>query len=219
VNGEFFAKGERRGKSQTKDEAIYGVFLDGSDSDDDRRGKRQRTAADYSRPVAFRSTGQVMGGDQPPMEEGPQLPPDRQRAQSEEADEERPSFGGLGLGSKPAQGGGLGFTSAGTTAGGGAEAEDDEGSVLPGAFGARQVARRLQQHSKTMQSRDKGGHASVMCLSCNSLAIGLAFCRIAANAKQRRAEQQKKQAKEKQRQVTRSEDPTFAKFEQHTKGR
>jgi hypothetical protein len=165
VNGEFFARGERRGKSQTKDEAIYGVFLDGSDSDDDRRGKRQRTAADYSRPVAFRSTGQVVGGDQPPVEAGPQLPPERQRAQSEEADDvDRPSFGGLGLGSsRPGQGDGLGFTSGGSTAarGGKEEQEDDEGSVLPGAFGARYEGAPscrscmlvLQQHAPVLKGR------------------------------------------------------------------
>ena len=37
IGGEFFSSGRKHRRQQTADDRLYGVFADGSDSDNDRR--------------------------------------------------------------------------------------------------------------------------------------------------------------------------------------
>lgn len=73
INGEFFYTRKKDKRKQTRDDQIYGVFGDSSDSDGGRRkGRRRRKGgqgddddgASYDRPVSFVSKGHV-GGDPP----------------------------------------------------------------------------------------------------------------------------------------------------------
>eukprot|EP00887_Chlorella_sp_A99_P006127 scaffold22.g6127.t1 len=140
IGGEFFHKGKRQKRQQTKEDQIYGVF--GEDSGefspflllkrraelgagrvgargahDDYGGRRgglggRRQAADYSKPVAFVGGGVVQHG--PQDEEGPQ--------EGGRAGLGAPKGTGAGLGFAPAAGaggrGGLGAPSgAGAAAG------------------------------------------------------------------------------------------------------
>ena len=138
IGGEFFSSGRKHRRQQNEEDRLYGVFADGSDSDDDRKGKRRggsgRSEADYSFPVGFVSSGVV------------NKPEDQDTAPHGAYDVQgpppgaEPPHGNSGLGSGH---GGLGFRSAGTRQEGDAEreAEDDEGQdgVLSTALGARWV--------------------------------------------------------------------------------
>lgn len=84
INGEFFYTRKKDKKRQTRDDQIYGVFGDSSDSDGGRRkGRRKRKAGydddddggSFARPVNFISKGTV-GGD---PREGQQQPAPQQQ--------------------------------------------------------------------------------------------------------------------------------------------
>ena len=122
IDGEFVARGLKRGRQQSKEDAIYGVF--GEDSDDDQRaGKRgmERKESNFTRPVGFVSKGVDNG--------------------SKEDDEYNP------VEVRPA--GGLGFQPSFASASRmeQQEEDDDENEVLATALGSRikkQVAERRQ---------------------------------------------------------------------------
>lgn len=63
IDGEFVSRGLKRGRQQSKDDAIYGIFGDDSDDDDQRDGKSMgkrgmgRKKSDFTRPVGFVSKG------------------------------------------------------------------------------------------------------------------------------------------------------------------
>ena len=138
IGGEFFSSGRKHGRQQTEEDRLYGVFADGSDSDDDRRGKKRggggRIEADYSFPVGFVSSGLVNKAE------------DQDAAPHGAYDVQGPPRGAQegttsGLGSAPGHGG-LGFRSAGTRQDGDAtreeeEEEEGEDGVLSTALGAR----------------------------------------------------------------------------------
>ncbi|GMH41867.1 hypothetical protein BSKO_09777 [Bryopsis sp. KO-2023] len=59
IGGEFFYRSKRQ-KTQTEDDKLYGVFAGNDSSDDERRGRGPRKPlANYSKPVAFVSTGRM----------------------------------------------------------------------------------------------------------------------------------------------------------------
>ncbi|EPS61679.1 hypothetical protein M569_13115, partial [Genlisea aurea] len=63
IGGEYYGK-ERKKRSQTKDDVLYGVFASG-DSDSDYEGSKKRRKdlskrTDYTKPVSFVSTGSVL---------------------------------------------------------------------------------------------------------------------------------------------------------------
>lgn len=118
INGEFFYTKKRKRDAQTKEEKLYGVFAD-SDSDDDRKGKRNPRSkqVDYSMPVGFVSSGKTVTSENQP---------------DEGAAETR-----QGLGSRPGLGsssGGLGFHAAKQSD---MEVDEEVEAVLPSAFGKR----------------------------------------------------------------------------------
>ncbi|KIZ04951.1 Tuftelin-interacting protein 11, partial [Monoraphidium neglectum] len=143
IGGEFFHAGKRKKRQQTEDDRIYGVFA-GSSSDDDeggRRGKREKKAADYTKPVGFVSSGTFVqdpedgkkgakagaGAGAAPVEDGGEprraglgsggsavLPPKQGKAaRRHEGEGEELHHGGLGFGGGGGGGGGLGFGGAG----------------------------------------------------------------------------------------------------------
>lgn len=65
INGEFYYKKRREKPVQTKDDVLYGVFVDDSDDDDgysSRKRKKDRDfgrTPDFTKPVNFISTGKV----------------------------------------------------------------------------------------------------------------------------------------------------------------
>lgn len=152
IGGEFYYSKKRKEKrSQTRDEALYGVF-DESDSDADEASRRKRRdiikKGDLSKPVSFVSTGTVM-----PSEEI-----DKEQEEDPSADQRKP---GLGSGSTSGLGLGLGFT--------GSSLEDaEEEDLLPSAFGKRikegaerREKEREKEKAKVSTSRSKGPSAGV----------------------------------------------------------
>ncbi len=114
IGGEFYASGKRKKHQQTKEDQLYGVFAEGSDSDDDRRSKRGGmggASKDFSRPVGFVSSGVVK---------------DPEEAKAETAYDVQ----------GPPPHGGLGFKSGGMQ-NAEEEEEEDEHGVLSTALGAR----------------------------------------------------------------------------------
>eukprot|EP00200_Dunaliella_tertiolecta_P006438 CAMPEP_0202339820 /NCGR_PEP_ID=MMETSP1126-20121109/1516_1 /ASSEMBLY_ACC=CAM_ASM_000457 /TAXON_ID=3047 /ORGANISM="Dunaliella tertiolecta, Strain CCMP1320" /LENGTH=867 /DNA_ID=CAMNT_0048930421 /DNA_START=98 /DNA_END=2701 /DNA_ORIENTATION=- len=141
IGGEFYYRKKRSKRQQTEEDRLYGVFADGSDSDDDRRS-RKRERADYSAPVSFVSKGTAGSAEQAPKDE-----------------EVRPSFAttgpaaaGAGLGAGGGHGG-LGFTSAGPANQQGQEEDEEEESVLPTAFGARIKAKAAKRRQEEQQQK------------------------------------------------------------------
>jgi tuftelin-interacting protein 11 len=126
IGGEFFYTGKRQKRQQREEDRLYGVFAEGSDSDEDRRSKRGGERKDYTRPVGFISSGIVNNKPEDSKDEDApsydvQGPPERE--------------GSAGLGSG---GGGLGFKSAGVQNGSSQpEEEEEEDGVLSTALGAR----------------------------------------------------------------------------------
>ncbi|GAX75346.1 hypothetical protein CEUSTIGMA_g2790.t1 [Chlamydomonas eustigma] len=138
IGGEFFYTGRRQKRQQREEDRLYGVFAEGSDSDEDRRSKRGGERKDYTRPVGFISSGIVNN-----------KPEDNKSEEGTSYDVQGPpeQEGTAGLGSR---GGGLGFKSAGLQHGGAQEEEDEEeeDGVLSTALGARikqKVAERRKE--------------------------------------------------------------------------
>ncbi|KAJ9505867.1 hypothetical protein QJQ45_027951 [Haematococcus lacustris] len=126
VGSEFYAVGVKRGRTQTKEEQLYGVFLE-SDSEEER-GRGQKPKADYSRPVAFRSTGEVVGSAK---HEGSEVrPPGLGFAKAEVASQQQAAR---------------------------QDDDEDAKDVLPGAFGARIQARadKRREDKKKQQVQEK----------------------------------------------------------------
>ena len=162
IGGEFFHAGRKQKRQQREEDRLYGVFAEGSDSEDEgRRSRRKggggdRGAADYSAPVGFVSSG-VVNKQQPEEEAAAAAPQGAYDVQGP------PGLGsgggqqggaglGAGLGSSGGGGGGgLGFRSAGAQNGSGdadmeqrrreEEEGDEEEGVLGTALGARCVFR------------------------------------------------------------------------------
>ncbi|KAF2288076.1 hypothetical protein GH714_004275 [Hevea brasiliensis] len=110
INGEFFYRSRKEKRKQTKDDVLYGVFADYSDSDDEfgygssssRKRRKDRDFGrkpDLSKPVNFVSTGTVM-----PNQEIDKNAKEENVDDMFADDNDRP---GLGSGS----GSGLGFSS------------------------------------------------------------------------------------------------------------
>ncbi|XP_078436550.1 GC-rich sequence DNA-binding factor-like protein with Tuftelin interacting domain-containing protein [Wolffia australiana] len=142
IDGEFFyTKRRERGRQQTREDAIYGSFVESGSSDSDgggssrhKRKKFDRGRADFTKPVAFVSTGTV----QPDQEI------DRNRV-------EEKGNGGIG-------GQGLGFGSEKI----GPE-EDEEEGFLPTAFGRvikEGVQRREKEREKSKAAKRVDGGRS-----------------------------------------------------------
>ena len=165
IGGEFFHAGRKQKRQQREEDRLYGVFAEGSDSEDEgRRSRRKggggggdRGTADYSAPVGFVSSGVV--NKQQPEEEAVATAP--QGAYDVQGPPGLGSGGGgqqggAGLGAGRGSGGGgggggLGFRSAGAQNGSGdadmeqrrkeEEEGDEEEGVLGTALGARCVFR------------------------------------------------------------------------------
>lgn len=150
IGGEFyFNKKRRETRSQTRDEALYGVF-DESDSDaDESSSKRRRRGdlikkGDLSKPVSFVSTGTVK--------------PSEEIDKAEEDADQHPNAGlgsaGLGLG--------LGFAGSMSK-----QTEEEEESLFPSAFGKRvkegaERREKEREKEKTRLSKSKGGVSTGM---------------------------------------------------------
>ncbi|KAJ0980448.1 hypothetical protein J5N97_008703 [Dioscorea zingiberensis] len=156
IGGEFYYRRRTERPQQTKEDAIYGSFID-SDSDSDGGGSRKRRRrrgdlisekSDLTKPVQFVSTGTVM----------PDQEIDRNREEIDAAASGETNQGqGLGFG--------LGFRAEPEKKEGG---EDDE-DFLPTAFGRKikEGAQRREKErekstsmKKTIGRRDAGGVTS-----------------------------------------------------------
>lgn len=153
---EYFASGQRKGRTQTADERLYGIFAEDSDEEyEGRKGKRKRKEQDsYSKPVGF-----VSGGITGSSTERPADIEQAERDFQPDGQHENQGLGfggaGLGLGAQPsgrANGAsdpdmnpapglgsapGLGFAAGGTN--GGLPEDDMRDADLPNAFGARYI--------------------------------------------------------------------------------
>jgi hypothetical protein len=120
---------------QTKEDQIYGVFAEGSSDEesDRRRGKRERAAADYTKPVGFVSSGTFVQDPDAPKDGGAKKAAGAGAGAGSEPGG-RPGLGaagarpGLGTGDG---GGGAGASylppkAPGRRGGGGDEEDDDE---------------------------------------------------------------------------------------------
>ncbi|MCO5614698.1 hypothetical protein L7F22_068982 [Adiantum nelumboides] len=157
IGGEFYySKKRRETRTQTREEALYGVFEE-SDSDDESSSKRRRRGdvikkGDLSKPVSFVSTGTFK-----PSEDIPK--PEEEASSADQFSHAGLGSAGLGAGS------GLGF--AASTA----EAADDEeeDTLFPTAFGKRvkeaaerrEKEREMEKARLTNSSKGKGGSASI----------------------------------------------------------
>jgi tuftelin-interacting protein 11 len=148
-DGEFYAAGVRKGKTQSKEKAMYGIFGDSSDEEDGRRrGKfagKPKGKVDYSGGVNFVSGG-LKGQEsfKDSDEEGKRSGDD----DAEESEEEMPRFG---AGRKRGR------------HGGGSDGSDDERVAqrdpeadLPMSFGAKKeekpAKRRVEQSKEERES-------------------------------------------------------------------
>lgn len=126
---EFFFNEQRKGRQQTREQALFGSFADDSDDDDDGRRGRKRKKEDLSKPVAFVSHG--VTGSSTDKEK------DVEKVEHQVQDG---GSSGQGLGFSR---GGLGFTPAQ-----GPEEEDQEVEIadLPTSFGQRYPQLPLKNH-------------------------------------------------------------------------
>lgn len=169
IGGEFYYSKKVEKRKQTRDDVLYGVFQE-SDSDSDGGRKRRRRdrgpveKGDYVKPVNFVSSGNVVGSaleDEKEREEGGGVELETDQNGSRAGLGASSSGSGLGFQSGGLGfAGGLGFQSAGTTAGGAAEkkSDDDDDDVLPGMFGKRiqEAAERRKEREKEESQKSKG---------------------------------------------------------------
>ncbi|XP_050226161.1 septin and tuftelin-interacting protein 1 homolog 1 [Mercurialis annua] len=178
VDGEFYYKNRRQKRKQTKDDVLYGVFADYSDSDSDGGGgssrKRRKDREfgrkpDLTKPVNFVSTGIVM-----PNEEIDENDKSRSNLREDDTavadmavddDNDRPT---LGLGARSGLGSGLGFSAGlGFNGGdngvrkskdlGGVEDEAADDKFLPTEFGRRIKEGAQRRERERLEKKEKGG--------------------------------------------------------------
>ena len=170
IGGEFFFSNKRQKRQQTADDRLYGVFADGSDSDGERKQRRRERPdkADYTMPVSFVSTGQVV--------QDPEERPTFSTAAPSTAGVGTSNTAGLGS----AQAAGVsGFKSAGQQHD--VEEEDgEEDGVLPTALGKRcGGVRMISMHntaaaSATLMPHRHATHVILDCTVLQDQAEGLA---------------------------------------------
>ena len=134
IDGEFFYTNKKRKRQQTKDEALYGYDSDLSDSERPRRGRGEKTEADYSQPVGFVSSGVVKSTDEKP-EDVEQAEHSASGLGSKAGMSQ--NGGGLGLGAGAGAAGGLGFKAALDPNAMGMDDDEDDDVVMPTSFGKR----------------------------------------------------------------------------------
>ncbi|XP_050379205.1 septin and tuftelin-interacting protein 1 homolog 1 [Argentina anserina] len=147
--GEFYYRNRKTKRVQTKDDALYGSFADSDYSDEDdgsrKRRKDRKSAADFTKPVSFVSTGVVMP-NQEAEDDLKQQSGDTDRAATPglgSAFNTHYNSGGLGLGST----GGLGLNSSV------GNDEEDDSNFLPSAFGKKikEAAERRHKEKERMK--------------------------------------------------------------------
>ncbi len=67
IGDEVFYTRKRAKRQQTRDEQLYGYMSDESDGETRRAKRRERAAADYTKPVGFVSSGVVTSSDDKPQ--------------------------------------------------------------------------------------------------------------------------------------------------------
>ncbi|MQL77148.1 hypothetical protein Taro_009551 [Colocasia esculenta] len=168
IDGEFYYTRRReRGRTQTREDAIYGSFAESASSDSDgggssrrKRGRRDRGGGgiDFTKPVAFVSTGTVM----------PSQEIDRSRVEEDKRD-------GDAAAAEPSPSRGLGFnlgfrggesSQKKKVGGGGDDKEDEEEEdFLPTALGRRikegaQRKEKEREKSRVAKKPDGGRRAA-----------------------------------------------------------
>eukprot|EP00879_Flechtneria_rotunda_P013933 GHRR01014552.1.p1 GENE.GHRR01014552.1~~GHRR01014552.1.p1 ORF type:complete len:610 (+),score=294.25 GHRR01014552.1:315-2144(+) len=234
INGEFFYTSKKKKRIQSKEESLYG-YQSSDDDYDEGFGRRsgKRSKADYSKPVGFVSSGVYapQQNDSKPKQQWPQ----QQQQQEDNTISNGSSSAGLGfsagtdlgfasgstaaaglqsstagLGSSTSAAGvGLGFVSSGSSsAAGGGGLGFKSGGVQQGTTNEPgwQAAAKHQQH----QGSDSEGEEAVL-----PTAFGK---RIKAAAEQKLRKKAAQQREKAERAAARQKDPSFAAFEQHTKG-
>eukprot|EP00026_Physarum_polycephalum_P001790 Phypoly_transcript_01793.p1 GENE.Phypoly_transcript_01793~~Phypoly_transcript_01793.p1 ORF type:complete len:830 (+),score=216.17 Phypoly_transcript_01793:123-2612(+) len=93
IGGEFFYENKVKKRKFTKDDAVYGIFNDGSSSDEGGSRKSKRSDKNLNRPVAFVSTGKILQGDKKDQ-------PEEEEEEEEDDDVMRGFEIGAGLGSQ-----------------------------------------------------------------------------------------------------------------------
>ncbi|RDY02834.1 Septin and tuftelin-interacting protein 1-like 1, partial [Mucuna pruriens] len=169
IGGEFYYKKHKEKRTQTKDDVLYGVFVDSDDNDDDDyRSRKRRKDRDFSKkpdltkPVNFVSTGTFM----------PNQEIDNKSKEQDEKDgyvsEDRPGLGlGFGMGSASTSGSGLGFNSGNAVNGSDRNGDSDENgddNFLPTAFGKKikeGAMRREREREKERLEKKRGKHQSL----------------------------------------------------------
>ena len=163
IDGEFYyTERKQKGRRQTREDAIYGSFVDSGSSDSEggssrrKRGKLHRGTADFTKPVAFVSTGTVM----------PDQEIEKSRAEEEKESRDAANQGqGLGFG--------LGFGASQQIRANGVDAKEEEEDFLPTAFGRRikEGAQRREKEREKSKSAKKpeGRRASAMSSSSGDL--------------------------------------------------
>jgi len=144
IGGEFYFRNKRQKRQQTEDDRIYGVFAEGSDSDDDRRSRRKGgERSDYTKPVGFVSSGVVNQNPEAQDQERPGLGAEGPK---EEQQEPRRRTG--------TSSGGLGFKSTGQQKPDKDEDDEAEDGVLATAFGAR-IKQRVNERRTAEQKEHR----------------------------------------------------------------
>ncbi|KAM6568137.1 hypothetical protein CsatB_016122 [Cannabis sativa] len=143
IGGEFYYRKRKEKPTQTKDDALYGVFADDDDDDDDddyprkqRRGKDRNQSNNLSKPVNFVSTGTVMPTQE--IENNSKEAIDTDNNNHEDSIAPRAGLG-LGFGSSNVEG---------------VDKEDEGESFLPTAFG-RKIMEGAQRREKERQQQKR----------------------------------------------------------------
>lgn len=167
IGGEFYYRKRKDKRRQTKDDVLFGVFASAdSDSDYDdysgssarKRKKDLSKKSDLTKPVNFVSTGTVM----PNQEIDRNSKEEMVENQNASADDQQPSYSGLGLGTSS---GGLGFRSGSSSSKRETEEnvdsqfDDGDKDFLPTAFG-RKIKEGAQQRREREKEKSKLANSS-----------------------------------------------------------
>lgn len=188
INGEFFYRSRKERRKQTKDDVLYGVFADYSDSDDEdgngsssRKRRKDRDFGrkpDLTKPVNFVSTGTVM-----PNQEIDKNSKEENVDDMFAEDNDRPGLGS-GSGSGLGFGTGLGFNNSNNTVkkseGFEDDGDQDEDNFLPTEFGRRikegaqrRERERLEKHGKEGGKKREVGTEGVGVFEKHTKGIGM----------------------------------------------